>query len=89
MPKYRVVFHRKAEKALDGFDKKTQQRLLEDILCLADFSERRSRLDIVRLEGMKGFYCLRSGRLRVIFAVDKPSGTIIILKIEQRERAYE
>jgi len=89
VPKYRLIFHRKAEKALNGLDKKTKQRLLEDIVCLADFSERKSRLDIVKMEGMKGFYRLRSGRLRPVFALDKPSGTIIILKIEQRERAYE
>ena len=89
MPKYRLVFHRRAEKALDGLDKKTKQGLLEDILCLTDFSERKSRLDIVKMEGLKGFYRLRSGRLRTVFALDKPSGTIIILKIEHRERAYE
>jgi mRNA-degrading endonuclease RelE of RelBE toxin-antitoxin system len=84
-----VVFHRKAEKALNGLDKKTKQRLLEDISCLADFSERKSHLDIAKMEGMKGFYRLRSGRLRTVFALNKPSETIIILKIEQRERAYE
>jgi mRNA-degrading endonuclease RelE of RelBE toxin-antitoxin system len=89
VPKYRIVFHRKAEKALASLDKKTKQRLLEDILCLADFSERKSHLDIVKMEGLKGFYRLRSGRLRTMFALDKPSGTILILKIEQRERAYE
>ena len=89
MPKYRVVFHRKAEKALDGLDKKTKRKVLEDILCLADFSERKSHLDVIKMEGMKHFYRLRSGRLRTMFALDKPSGTIIILKIEQRERAYE
>ncbi len=84
-----MIFHRKAEKALDRLDKKAMQRLLEDILCLADFSERRSHLDIVKMEGMKDFYRLRSGRFRMMFAVDKTSGTIVILKIEQRERVYE
>ena len=55
MPKYRIVFHRKAEKALNGLDKKTKQRLLEDVLCLADFSERKSHLDIVKMKGMQVF----------------------------------
>ena len=36
MPKYRLSFHRKAEKALDGLDEKAKQRLLEDIGCLID-----------------------------------------------------
>lgn len=89
MPKYRVVFHRKAEKSFDGLDKKTKRMVLEDILCLTEFSELKSRLDIVKMEGMKDFYRLRSGRLRVMFTLDKPSGTIIILKIEQREKAHE
>jgi mRNA interferase RelE/StbE len=89
VPKYRVIFHRRAEKALDGLDKKTKRMVLEDILCLTDFSGHKSRLDVVKMEGRKDFYRLRSGRLRAMFALDKPSGTIIILKIEQRERAYE
>jgi mRNA-degrading endonuclease RelE of RelBE toxin-antitoxin system len=89
VPKYRVVFHRKAEKFIGNLDEKTKQRLLEDILCLADFTGLKSHLDVVKLEELKGFFRLRSGRLRTVFAVDKPSGTIIILKIEQRERAYE
>ena len=89
MPKYRLVFHRRAEKSLDGLDKKTKRMVLEDIQCLSDFSGHKSRLDVVKMEGMKDFYRLRSGRIRIMFALDKPSGTIIILKIEQRERAYE
>jgi mRNA-degrading endonuclease RelE of RelBE toxin-antitoxin system len=89
VPKSRLVFHRRAEKALGGLDKKTKRMVLEDICCLADFSGPKSRLDIVKIEGMKDFYRLRSGRIRIMFALDKPSGTIIILKIEYRERAYE
>lgn len=89
MPKYRLVFHRKAEKFIGNLDEKTRQNVLEDILCLADFTGLKSRLDVVKLEGLKGFFRLRSGRLRTVFTVDKQSGTIIILKIEQRERAYE
>ncbi len=89
MPKYRLVFHRKAEKALDGLDEKTKHVVLEDILCLADFTGLRSRLDIVKMQGQGNFYRLRTGKRRVMFAVDKKSETIIILKIEHRERAYE
>ena len=89
MPEYRLILHRKAEKFLDGLDEKTRQGLLEDILCLADFTGFKSHLDIVKLKGQKGFYRLRTGQLRTVFAVDKPSGTIIILKIERRERIYE
>ena len=89
MPSYRVVFHRKAKKFLEGLDEKARRNLLEDVVCLADFTGLKSRLDIVKLQGTKAVYRLRSGRLRTVFTVDQPSGTIIILKIEQRERAYE
>jgi mRNA-degrading endonuclease RelE of RelBE toxin-antitoxin system len=41
------------------------------------------------LKGQKGFYRLRTGKLRTVFTVDKRSGTIIILKIERRERIYK
>ena len=89
MPRYHLIFHRKAEKFLDGLDEKTKQGLLEDVLCLADFTGLRSSLDIVKLKGQKGFYRLRTGKLRTVFTVDKASRTIIILKIERRERIYE
>lgn len=89
MPKYRLVFHRKAEKALDALDEKTKRMVLEDILCLADFTGLRSHLDIVKMEGQKDFYRLRTGKRRIMFALDKKSETIIILKIEHRERVYE
>jgi mRNA-degrading endonuclease RelE of RelBE toxin-antitoxin system len=89
VPRYRVVFHRKAEKSLDNLDKKTKYLLLEDIRCLANFSERENRLDVVKMKGQKDLYRLRAGKLRTMFAVDKPSGTVIVLKIEQREKAYE
>ena len=84
-----MVFHRKAEKSLGNLDEKTKQRLLEDIVCLANFGEHGSHLDIVKMEGHKDFYRLRTGKLRTMFTVDKPSETIIVLKIERRERAYE
>lgn len=89
MPEYRLVFHRKAEKSLDHLDEKTKHRLLADILCLTTFSGQKSNLDIAKLKGQKDFYRLRTGKLRTVFTVDKPSETIIILKIAHREKAYE
>jgi mRNA-degrading endonuclease RelE of RelBE toxin-antitoxin system len=89
VPKYRLVFHRKAEKSLEGLDEKTKQRVLEDIRCLENFAGFRDHLDIVKMKGHEDFYRLRTGKLRTVFTVDKPSETIIVLKIEHRERAYE
>ena len=38
VPKYRLIFHRKAEKALDDLDEKMKHPLLEDIGCLENFT---------------------------------------------------
>jgi mRNA-degrading endonuclease RelE of RelBE toxin-antitoxin system len=89
VPDYRLIFHRKAENSLNDLDAKTKQRVLEDILCLTNFAGHKSRLDIVKMKGYEDFYRLRSGKLRIEFTVDKPSGTIVILKVEHRERVYE
>jgi mRNA-degrading endonuclease RelE of RelBE toxin-antitoxin system len=89
VPKYFLSFHRKAEKALEALDEKTKQRLLEDIGHLADFTGLKSHLDIVKMQGQKDYYRLRSGKLRTVFFVDQMSKTIIILKIGKRESAYE
>jgi mRNA-degrading endonuclease RelE of RelBE toxin-antitoxin system len=89
MPKYFLSFHRKAEKALDTLDEKTKQRLLEDIGYLENFTGLKSHLDIVKMQGQKDYYRLRSGRLRTVFFVDHASKQIIILKVEKRENVYE
>jgi mRNA-degrading endonuclease RelE of RelBE toxin-antitoxin system len=89
VPKYRLVFHRKAEKALDGLDNKSKQRLLEDILCLADFAERKSRLDIVKMAGQKDFLPTTQRQNKDTVRVGQAVGDNHHLKIEQRERAYE
>lgn len=89
MPKYRILFHRKADKALDKLDSKTTKILLEKILCLENFPEFSEHLDIVKMAGHKDFYRLRIRDLRAMFIVDKTKRTVIILKIAQREAAYE
>jgi mRNA-degrading endonuclease RelE of RelBE toxin-antitoxin system len=61
--------------------------LLESILYLENFPEFDTNLDIVKMEGQKDFYRLRTGRVRTMFAVDKTTKTIIVLKIAQREAA--
>jgi mRNA-degrading endonuclease RelE of RelBE toxin-antitoxin system len=70
-------------------DEKAKKVALQKILCLEKFPNPNEHLDIVKIEGKKDFYRLRTGRLRVMFSVDKNTRTIIILKISQREAAYE
>ena len=75
--KYSLSFHRKAEKSLEGLDEKTKQRLLDDIGDLANFTGLKSHLDIVKVQGQKDCYRLRSGRLRTVFFVDQGSKMIM------------
>jgi len=88
-PNYRVLLHRKATKFLDGLDEKARGKVLEDISCLTSFPELDSKIDVAKLEGQKGFYRLRTGKLRTVFSVDKATRTIFVLKIARREAAYE
>lgn len=89
MPRYRVVVHRKADKFLDYLDEKKRRHLLEDILCLESFPEFEKHLDIVKMQGFKNLFRLRTDDLRTIFTVNKDKRVIVILKISQREAAYE
>ncbi len=89
MPKYRLLFHRKAEKALANIDEKTKQHLLEEIGCLTEFTGLKTHLDIVKMQGQEHFYRLRTQKLRTVFFVDQKTKTIIVLKIEKRENVYE
>ncbi len=89
VPRYRLIFHRKAEKALDSLDERIKRRLLEDIACLENFTGFSSNLDIVKMQGQKNFYRLRTEYLRTLFFVEQKTKTIIILKIEKRENVYE
>ncbi len=89
MPKYRLTFHRKAEKTLETLDEKIKRHLLEEIGGLADFTGLKTNLDIAKMQGQKHFYRLRTQKLRTVFCVDQKSKTIIILKIEKRENVYE
>ena len=89
MPNYRIVVHRNVDKFLDRMDEKAKKGVLQKILYLETFPNPNEHLDIMKMEGQKDFYRLRTGKFRVMFSVDKTTQTIIILKISEREAAYE
>jgi mRNA-degrading endonuclease RelE of RelBE toxin-antitoxin system len=89
MPRYRVVVHRKADKFLDELDEKKRRHILEDILCLETFPDFENRLDVVKMQGFKNLFRLRTDDLRTIFTVDEENRIIVILKISERESAYK
>ena len=47
-----------------------------------------ANLDIKALAGVKGFYRLRTGKVRVIFEVDQKKKEIWLRKVDYRSRIY-
>jgi len=87
--KYRVVLSKRAFKFLGSLDGRTRKRVIADLEGLADYPSYDSSLDIVKLEGQKGYFRLRTGRVRTVFAVDEENRAILVRKIAYREAAYE
>ena len=89
MAKYRVVLSKRAFKFLDGLDSKTRQLVIADLDGLANYPFLDKSLDIVRLEGQKGYFRLRTGKIRTVYTIDKDAETVLVRKIAYREAAYE
>ncbi len=89
MPKYRVVLSKRAFKFLDGLDSKTRQRVIADLDGLANYPSLDNSLDIAKLEGQKGYFRLRTGKIRTVYTIDRDAGTVLVRKIAFREAAYE
>lgn len=89
MPKYRVVLSKRAFKFLGSLDGKTRQRIIADLDGLANYPLLDKSLDIARLEGQKGYFRLRTGRIRTVYSIDKDAGAVLVRKIAYREAAYE
>ena len=89
MPKYRVVLSKRVFKFLESLDGKTRQRVIDDLDGLANYSSYGKSLDIAKLKGEKDYYRLRTGKIRLIFKIDKAAEAILVRKIAYREAAYE
>jgi len=83
---YRIALYREAEKMLDGLDRTTARRIEAKIEELArePFSPRLSR----QMETVKDQRYSRVGDWRIIFRVNDAEGTLDILGIRPRGRAY-
>ena len=89
MPRYRVVLSKRAFKFLDSLDGLNRKRIIEDLDGLMNYPFFDKSLDIAKLKGEKGYYRLRTGKVRTIFKVDNGTETIMVRKIAYREAAYE
>lgn len=80
-----VVWQSRAEKDLRRLDAGMQRRVIAAVLSFAD-SERG---DIVRLRGTDPpEYRLRVGDWRVRFGIDQRAGTVRVLRVLPRDKAY-
>ncbi len=91
--RWKVLYHKRALKALERLDKRTKARVeqaIENLLgCLEDGTGCRS-LDIKRLYGeWEGFYRLRIGWLRVIYLPVWEERTLKIYNFVFRSKAYK
>lgn len=89
MAKYQIVVSRRVYKFLDKLDGKLRQRIIEEVSSLENFPFFIKALDIAKLKGRKGYYRLRTGRIRTIFKVDKEAKKIFVLKIAYRKVVYK
>jgi mRNA interferase RelE/StbE len=89
MPKYRVILSKRAFKFLDSLDEKTRQRVIADLDGLENYSFYDKSLDLCKLKGQKDYYRLRTGKIRIIFMLNKNAQAILVRKIAYREAAYE
>jgi len=84
---YEVYFTKKSDKDLSKLTSKDTKRILQKISKLTfPFPK---NLDIKPIVGVKGFYRLRSGKLRVIFEADKEKKEIWIRKVGYRGGIYQ
>ena len=89
MAKYQIVLSKRAYKFLGKLNRKLRQRITEEISSLENFPFFMDSLDIAKLKGRKGYYRLRTGKIRTIFKIDKDAKRIFVQKIAYRGEVYE
>ena len=88
-----IKLHRKARKFLSRLNERDRRRIKEALEELAYAIERGvipfTSLDVRKLKGRwEGYFRLRIGDFRVIFAIDDETGAILVFNIHRRESAY-
>lgn len=86
---YDIQIHREALKVYRKLDKELQVRIDEAIEKLRLNPWRRD-LDIKKLHGeYKGYYRLRVGEVRVVYAIDQENNIIFVDAVAHRGSAYK
>jgi mRNA interferase RelE/StbE len=80
----------KAEKYFNKLDADTKSRIKKELLQLAAYPNPLDHNDTKPLTGeLKGFYRLRVGGYRVVYAILKESRTIAVVNIAPRGNIYK
>ncbi|MGA2936645.1 MAG: type II toxin-antitoxin system RelE/ParE family toxin [Syntrophobacteraceae bacterium] len=91
----RVRFHSRAVKFLEKLDKEDKEKIRLKFKSLVSTIEAQGvipfrELDIKKLEGeWKGFLRMRSGKIRVIFRIDKEDNILLVYEIDYRGDVYK
>ncbi|MCS7131006.1 MAG: type II toxin-antitoxin system RelE/ParE family toxin [Archaeoglobaceae archaeon] len=82
---YRVKVHREVEKFLRKIPKKDAERIKERIISLKDpFAEKP-----IKVRGEENVFRIRVGKYRILFFIDEEHKTVVVSKVDKRERIYE
>jgi mRNA-degrading endonuclease RelE of RelBE toxin-antitoxin system len=84
-----VIQSKRAFKFLDDLDGKTRKQIITDLDKLSNYGSYDTSLDLCKLKGQKDYYRLGTGKMRIIFMLDKSAQLILVRKIAYREAAYE
>jgi len=91
----KVRFHSRAVKFLEKLDEKDKERIRLKLKFLVNTIEAQGiipfkELDVKRLEGAwKGFLRMRSGRMRIIFRIDREDDVLLVYEIDYRGDVYK
>jgi mRNA interferase RelE/StbE len=91
----RVKLHSRAIKFLDKLDKKDKERVRLKLKSLVSSVEAQGivpfkELDIKQLDGdWKGFLRMRTGRIRIIFQINKDEELLLVHEMDYRGDVYK
>ena len=91
----KVRFHNRAVKFLDKSDEKDKERIRLKLKSLVSTVEEQGiipfkELDVKRLEGeWRGFLRMRSGKMRIIFRIDREDDVVLVYEIDYRGDVYK
>ena len=91
----RIRFHSRAVKFLEKLEEKDKEKIRLKLKSLVSTIEDQGvipfkELDIKRLEGeWKGFLRMRSGKMRIVFRIDREDDVLLVYEIDYRGDVYK